>query len=169
MNDQISIKSLSGAGDDAAAERKAMAETLCRQFMGHEERMLALVRRYFSLEDLQSIRSRLIGSGFIGGKAVGMLLARAILKEDLDGRWDSLLDAHDSFFIGTEVFDSFVDYNGWQDIVREQRSEQGYLSCAARLREHFPEGEFPPDVRAEFRRMLEHYGQYPIIARSSSL
>ena len=60
-------------------------------------------------------------------------------------------------------------YNGWQDIVREQRSEQGYLSCAARLRELFPEGEFPPDVRAEFSRMLEHYGQYPIIARSSSL
>jgi hypothetical protein len=31
---------------------------------------------HFTLEDMQTIKSRLIGSGFIGGKAVGMLLAK---------------------------------------------------------------------------------------------
>jgi hypothetical protein len=131
--------------------------------------MLALVRRFFSLEDLLQVRSRLIGSGFIGGKAVGMLLARAILKADREGEWDGLLEAHDSFFVGTDVFDSFIEHNGWLDIVREQRSEAGYLSSAARLRELFTEGEFPPEVRSKFRKMLEHYSQFPIIARSSSL
>lgn len=169
MNPDVSQKAALSSSASGDTGRKEVADTLCREFMGHEERMLALVRRYFSLEDLQSIRSRLIGSGFIGGKAVGMLLARAILKADSDGRWDSLLDPHDSFFVGTEVFDSYVEHNGWLDIVREQRSAQGYLSCAARLRELFMDGEFPPDVRTAFRRMLEYYGQYPIIARSSSL
>ncbi|GAM08833.1 phosphoenolpyruvate synthase [Geobacter sp. OR-1] len=144
-------------------------DALCAQFMGREERMLALVRRYFSVEELQSIRRRLIGSGFIGGKAVGMLLARAILKADRDGGWEQMLEPHDSFFVGTSVFDAFVEHNGWLDIMREQRSEEGYLSSASRLRELFPEGEFPPAIRAEFRKMLDHYGQFPIIARSSSL
>jgi len=169
MSPDRSKRSSSSERSPADAERKAMADSLCRQFMGCDERMLALVRRYFTLEDLQSVSSRLIGSGFIGGKAVGMLLAQAILRADQEGGWDAFLDAPDSFFVGTDVFDSFVAYNGWLDLVNEQRSEQGYLSCAARLRELFPDGQFPPDVRTDFRRMLEYYGQYPIIARSSSL
>lgn len=150
-------------------EPKETTDSLIRQFMGREERMLGLVQRYFSLEDLQAVKSRIIGSGFIGGKAVGMLLARAVLKGDRDGGWESVLEAHDSFFVGTEVFDSFIEHNGWLDMVREQRSEEGFFSLACRLRELFPDGEFPPDVRAEFRRMLEHFGQFPIIARSSSV
>ena len=168
MKPSISNNSLNGC-DSGDSEREDKVDSLCRQFMGCEERMLALVRRYFLLEDLQQIRSRLIGSGFIGGKAVGMLLARAILRADREGGWDYFLDAHDSFFIGTDVFDSFIEHNGWLDIVREQRCEQGYLSRASRLRELIPEGEFPPEVRGEFRKMLEYYGQFPIIARSSSL
>ena len=150
-------------------ERKGLADSLCQQLMGRDERMLALVRRYVTLEELQAINARLIGSGFIGGKAVGMLLAQAILRADQEGGWDGFLDAPDSFFVGTDVFDAFVAHNGWLELVTEQRSEQGYLSCAARLRELFPVGEFPPEVRSGFRRMLEYYGQYPIIARSSSL
>jgi hypothetical protein len=160
------MQSVRGLGE---AERKEMADSLCGQHMGRDERMLALVRRYFTLEDLLLVRSRLIGSGFIGGKAVGMLLAQAILRADQQGGWDACLDPPDSFYVGTDVFDAFVAHNGWQELVNEQRSEAGYLSCAPRLRELFPEGEFPPDIRAGFRTMLEYYGQYPIIARSSSL
>ena len=42
--------------------------------------MLRLVHRYLDLADILEIRDRMIGIGLIGGKALGMLLARAILK-----------------------------------------------------------------------------------------
>ena len=37
------------------------------------------------------------------------------------------------------------------------------------MREKLQQGEFPADIRDEFQQMLDYYGQYPIIVRSSSL
>ena len=62
----------------------------------------------------------MIGSGLIGGKSVGMLLARAILK-NADPRWNDLLEAHDSFFIGSNVFCSFMVENGCWWLRQKQR------------------------------------------------
>ena len=59
-----------------AEEKCEMVEQLSRILIGRERRMLALAREYFTLKDLLEIKDRLIGTGFIGGKSVGMLLAR---------------------------------------------------------------------------------------------
>lgn len=65
-----------------SAEGKNLVEKLCRMVLSRDERFLELLTKVFTLEDLLQIKSSLIGSGFIGGKAVGMLLARKILLED---------------------------------------------------------------------------------------
>ncbi len=149
--------------------RQAMIEQLCRLVIGREERMLALARRHLALDDLLRIKERLIGTGFIGGKAVGMLLARAILAADKEKDWSRLLEPHDSFFIGSDVFHSYIVSNGWWRLFMWQRGETGYFSGATHLRELLLQGVFPPEIRAEFQKMLEYFGQYPIIVRSSSL
>ena len=150
-------------------ERQAMVEQLCRLLIGRDERILALARRHFSLDDLLAIQERLIGTGFIGGKSVGMLLARAILRSEKDGAWSERLEPHDSFFIGSDLFHSYIVHNGWWQLFMWQRSETGYLSGAAQLRELLLQGTFPAEIQREFQKMLEHFGQYPIIVRSSSL
>ncbi len=150
-------------------ERKAMAEQLCRLLLGRDERILALARRHFALEDLLAIEERLIGTGFIGGKAVGMLLARAILRADSKERWSERLEPHDSYFIGSDLFHSYIVDNGWWPLFMWQRSDAGYLPGAAELRELLLHGTFPDEILREFQKMLEHFGQYPIIVRSSSL
>lgn len=152
-----------------APERQTMVEQLCRLMIGRDERMLALARRYFTLADLLVIKGRLIGTGFIGGKSVGMLLARAILLADPESGWGEFLEPHDSFFIGSDLFHSYIVNNGWWQIFMWQRSEAGYLSGAAQLRELLLQGDFPAEILREFQKMLEHFGQYPIIVRSSSL
>lgn len=157
------------ASDAGAAARQAMVEQLCRLLIGREERMLALARRYFTLDDLLGIKERLIGTGFIGGKAVGMLLARAILGSEGEGNWRSVLEPHDSYFIGSDLFHSYIVSNGWWRLFMWQRGETGYFSGATHLRELLLQGSFPPEIRAEFQKMLEYFGQYPIIVRSSSL
>ncbi|MBU0573119.1 MAG: PEP/pyruvate-binding domain-containing protein [Candidatus Margulisbacteria bacterium] len=146
-----------------------MLDQLSRLVIGREARMLSLAQGNFSLDDLLEIKSRMIGTGFIGGKAVGMLLARKILSNDADPAWKDLLEPHDSFYIGSDVFYSYIVENGWWDLWLEQKTEQGYFSRAAELREKMLGGKFPEEIREKFRQVIEYFGQSPIILRSSSL
>lgn len=158
------------AGSDAAdPERQGMVAQMSRLLIGQDSRILALAHRYLTLEDLLRIKARLIGTGFIGGKAVGMLLARAILRADAGGGWDDFLEEHDSFHVGSDLFHSFIVENGWWRLFMWQRSEAGYLPGAAQLRSLILHGQFPDSILREFQKMLEYFGQYPIIVRSSSL
>lgn len=157
------------AGEREGAARQAMVAQLCRLMIGRDERIVRLALRYLSLEDLLEIEERLIGTGFIGGKAVGMLLARAILRADAGGPWGEFLEPHDSTYIGSDLFHSTIVVNGWWPLLMQQRSEAGYFSAAAQLRERLLQCTFADEILREFRVMLERFGQYPIIVRSSSL
>jgi Pyruvate phosphate dikinase, AMP/ATP-binding domain len=153
----------------AEKKRKQMVDQLCRVMIAREDRMLALAHEYFSLEDLLEIKSRMIGTGFTGGKSVGMLLARNILLRDQSFNWQQNLEEHDSFYIGSDVYYSYIVYNGWWRLLMQQKTREGYLKAAPELREKMKNGIFPDEIREEFQKMLEYFGQYPIIVRSSSL
>lgn len=150
-------------------EEIEMVEQLCRMMIGREDKVLSLAYRYFNLEDLLEIRNRLLGSGFIGGKSVGMLLARKILQADNQNEWEKWLEQHDSFYIGADVYYTFLVENKCWNLRLEQKKEESYYSAAAALREKILAGEFPGALRDQFYQMLDYYGQSPIIIRSSSL
>lgn len=154
---------------DSATEQKQMIRHLCRHMVGRDSRMIDLARRYFSLPDLLNIKARMIGTGFLGGKAVGMLLARNILLSALDFNWAEHLEAHDSFYVGSNVYYSYIVHNGLWRLFMRQKSEGCYFEAAGELRDKMLNGEFPDIIREGFQKMLEYYGQYPIIVRSSSL
>ncbi len=150
-------------------EEEAVLDQLCRVMIGREERILALAKRYFTLEDLLAIKGRLIGTGYIGGKTVGMLLARKILSGDTSFDWQHILEPHDSFFIGSDVFYTYLVENGWWKLRMEQKTRDGYFEVAKTLRESMLEGSFPDEIEEQFWRLIEYFGQSPIIIRSSSL
>ncbi len=156
--------------ENASAEEKArMIHHLCRHLIGREDNILDLARRYFSLDDLLSYKSRMIGTGFIGGKAVGMLLARRILEAQPDGDWAECLEQHDSFFVGSNVYYSYLVNNGWWELYAAQKTPENYFEAGAELHQKMLTGTFPEQLREDFQSMLDYYGQYPIIVRSSSL
>ncbi|MBN1473634.1 MAG: PEP/pyruvate-binding domain-containing protein [Syntrophaceae bacterium] len=154
---------------DTDKEKQEMVETLSRVLIGREKRMLSLVKEYFSLEDLVEIKKRLIGTGFIGGKSVGMLLARNILLKDPSYDWNSDLELHDSFYIGSDIFYSYMVQNGWWKLLMAQKTDEGYFEVAKELKNKMLHGIFPDEVKEQFQLMLEYFGQSPIIVRSSSL
>ncbi len=154
---------------DTDREKQEMVETLSRVLIGREKRMLSLVKEYFSLKDLVEIKKRLIGTGFIGGKSVGMLLARNILLKDPSYDWNSDLELHDSFYIGSDIFYSYMVQNGWWKLLMAQKSDEGYFEVAKELKNKMLHGVFPDEVKEQFQLMLEYFGQSPIIVRSSSL
>jgi len=153
---------------DASQEKQEMVERLCRVMIGRDERMLSLATKYFTLEDLRSIKSRLIGTGFIGGKAVGMLLANKIIAQDGHDLLSNL-ELHDSFYVGSDVFYTYLVENGCWKLRVEQKTKEGYFKVAGELKEKILAGKFPDQIREQFQEMIEYFGQSPIIVRSSSL
>lgn len=154
---------------DNKKDISGMIDKLTRILMGRDERILSLARKYFSLDDLLDIKARIIGTGYIGGKAVGMLLARNILLSDDTYDWQRNMERHDSFFVGSDVFYSYIVHNGWWKLYTAQKISKDYFKAAKDLRAKMLKGEFPLEIKEKFQRMLEYFGQYPIIVRSSSL
>lgn len=137
--------------------------------IGHESRMFALCDRYFTLADILTIESREVGTGFIGGKSVGMLLARKILEKDGNDRFGPYMEPHDSFYLGSDVFYTYIVQNGWWKLRIKQKTKEGYFKYASELKEKLLTGKFPENIQEKFMQMLEYFGQSPIIVRSSSL
>jgi hypothetical protein len=150
-------------------ERQEMIDELCRIMIGRESRMLALARKIFTLEDLLNIKARVIGTGFVGGKTVGMLLARKILELDTWIPWQNYLEHHDSFYVGSDIFYTYIVQNGLWKLRMEQKTKEGYFDAALPLKEKMLSGTFPYEIKEQFQQLIEYFGQSPIIIRSSSL
>jgi len=149
----------------------ALKQEFSRMLIGNHPEITRLADSYFTLEDLFSIRDRLIGSGRIGGKAAGMLLARRILLEK-GGETDfsQVLENHDSFYIGSDVFFTFLVHNNLFRLrLKLSRDSQLSYEEFEDVEESFLAGRFFADIMEQFRNMLDYFGQAPIIVRSSSL
>ncbi|MCD7982045.1 MAG: PEP/pyruvate-binding domain-containing protein [Clostridiales bacterium] len=125
------------------------------------------IKEYFTPRDYFRLRDRMVGSGAIGGKACGMLLARRIVQTRMP-EFAAHTEPHDSFYIGSDVFYSYIVANDCWKMRIAQRTEEGYYSEAEPLRQALLSGEFPSDIREKFRALLEYYSGSPIIVRSSS-
>jgi len=155
--------------DAPPSQQEGVKRRLMHMLIGSDSRMFQLCDRYFTLRDILAIASREIGTGFIGGKSVGMLLARKILEAEGGERFTSFLEPHDSFYIGSDVFYTYIVQNGWWQLFTRQKTPEGYYRYAAELKEKLLHGTFPRDIQEQFVQMLEYFGQSPIIVRSSSL
>ena len=143
-------------------------DLMCSMMMAKDEQVAEKIKQYFDYDDYISIYNRLVGSGMIGGKACGMLLARKIIEKD---RPDihSYFEPDDSFYIGSDLFYTYIVSNDLWNIRVKQRTDEGYYEAGKELEEGLKNGTFPDDIKNEFRRVLDYFGQSPIIVRSSSL
>ncbi|MHB9037800.1 MAG: PEP/pyruvate-binding domain-containing protein [Armatimonadota bacterium] len=192
---------------DTDPEFSALKQELCRMLIGSHPEFSKLAESYLTLEDLFNIRDRLVGSGRIGGKAAGMILARRILLDNRSEGGDSeiatqadtqvreiatqtqsaspllkkegpgevsdfseVLEPHDSFYIGSDVFFTFLVNNDlFRMRIQLTRNSQFSREEFEEVERRFLMGKFPPAIMEQFRNMLDYFGQAPIIVRSSSL
>jgi pyruvate,water dikinase len=149
--------------------RKEMFTRLIHLLIGKDPMISKLAHKFMVLEDIIRIKNRQIGTGYIGGKSVGMLIARSILKNEKTFDFSSQLEEHDSFYLGSDIFYTYLVQNGWWNLRMKQINPESYFSEAKILKEKLMSGEFPTAIRDRFMEMLEYFGQSPIIVRSSSL
>ena len=147
---------------------KSLRKQLIGMMITRDKNLARLCEHHFELSDLVAIGKRMIGTGYVGGKSTGMLLARAILK-NTDYKWRERLEIHDSFYVGSDVFYTFIINNKcWWERHQMKASENPCLE-AKKIREKLLLGKFSRDTIAQFKEILNYFGQSPIIVRSSSL
>ncbi len=159
-----STKLLYENGADVSDECSKM----CDIMMTRDDKMRKMVKKHFNPKDYFEIRDHMVGTGMIGGKACGMLLARAIIR-NMEPEINEVLEPHDSFYVGSDFYYTYlVDNNLWDTRIK-QRTEEGYFDLAPDFADKIMDGVFSEDMQEQFIRIIEYYGQDPYIIRSSSI
>ncbi len=143
---------------------------------GHISDQLAFVRiarDFIDVFDLKKVKQRKLGTGKIGGKAAGMLLAYKIIRrpeEDDEIEVGNYVSIPENYFIGSDVYYDFktineLEYTTSLKYRPREEIEREYPA----IREAYLASRFPEDVTEKLRELLRQVGQAPLIVRSSSL
>lgn len=143
---------------------------LIRNMISDQLAYINIAKEWLTVSDLVEIRRRKIGSGRIGGKAAGMLLAYRILHEVSDDALRDTIRTPDSYYAGSDLFYTFMSTNNlvhWND--QKYKSEGEMRAEYPVIQDEFSQGDFPPDVVERLEGLLINVGNQPLIVRSSSL
>ncbi|ERM92649.1 phosphoenolpyruvate synthase [Caldanaerobacter subterraneus subsp. yonseiensis KB-1] len=111
------------------------------------------------LEIFSDKKYKIFGNGSIGGKASGLSFAEEVLEKyykDFKGT----VKIPESFFITTDYYEMFLEYNRLEDIDENTPYEEAEI--------RFKEAEFPPEYKKMLKEILQVM-DYPLAVRSSSL
>lgn len=146
---------------------------LIKRMISDQLPFIGVARKVFMMSDLRRIYQRLIGTGKIGGKAAGMVLAWRILQQrnpEVGPDISSLVQIPDSYFIGSEVIYEFRLANKLSNFMNQKyRPLDEIRAQYPRIVEAHLAGTFSETVVDQLREVLLHMGNDPLIVRSSSL
>jgi hypothetical protein len=154
-------------------EMRELKIVLLRRLITEIPEQVRIAENFLSMADLREIYERKIGSGKVGGKSTGMLLAYRIMQfaeEEDPYNYREFVKIPESYYLGDEVCIQYLDYNGLlayrnQKFKLNEVIEREYEE----LRDKIMAGRFQESIWNQFRLLLEKLGNKPIIVRSSSL
>jgi hypothetical protein len=158
------------------AEASGVRVALINHFLSNQLPYVGIAKNYVTIRDVYDILQRSVWnpdrSGRIGGKSAGLILAHRILLPlffEARPEFAQNIRVPDSYFIRSEIFDSFL-----QDNRLERYHSQKYHSREQLERDlpsikaQFDKARFSEEALKGFRNILESVGEHPIILRSSS-
>jgi hypothetical protein len=143
---------------------------LLRRFVSESVEYISVAKRYLGIHDMSWVLERVIsteqGSGWVGGKAAGMLVAWAILRTQ--GFHDVALP--NTVFVLTDAYGAFKEHNGLTELSDHKYNPMAEIRDDYRaIRAVFHNAEFPPRIVNRLRAELARWGEVPLVVRSSSL
>jgi len=152
---------------------------LLKNFISDNLQFIRIARKHIRITDLDPIIKRTLGSetgtGKIGGKAAGLILAYKILTDEYSGDTDyeyfkKNVHVPESYYLRTDVFEDFLAYNGLVEYQNQKYKNIDEIQDEYPLiRELFKNADFQPAIKRQLRHLLEKIGEVPLIVRSSSL
>jgi len=157
----------------AMPEIQELRNVLIRRLISEQPEFVRVACNFLSIEDLHTLYDRIVGSGRVGGKSAGMLLAYRILVTPEPG------DPFDfarhfriprSSYVGDDVFHTFLDYNGLLYVRNQKFKDMGTIEAEyPQIRERILQGHFQAGTWQKLRETVDMLKDRPIIVRSSSL
>ena len=131
-------------------------------FTHTQEQILDLIPGYSRDTGFHLTPITRIGSGEIGGKAHGLLSAKALIDRlDLSGELEGIsVSIPRMVVLTTEVFDLFMERNELQELVKSEISD-------VRIADAFQRGDFPTEYVGDLMTLAQSLTT-PIAVRSSS-
>jgi hypothetical protein len=157
-------------GSTGEARLREIKVVLIRQLISDQLAYVNIAKEWFTISDLRDIGRHKIGSGKIGGKSAGMLLAKRILDQVASPEIRQHISIPESYYLGADVTYQFMALNGlfhWGD--QKYKTEEQIRIDYPHLQLDILAGHFPSEALEALRRLLETVGQQPLIVRSSSL
>lgn len=146
---------------------------LIKRMISDQLPYIGIAKNVFTIADLRYIYERRIGSGKIGGKSAGLMLAWRILqRSESDNGIDisESVSIPESYFLGTEVIYEFRLLNGLDHVMNQKyRSLEEIRDGYPAIVEAHLNGRFPGSIVRRLQTVLEEMGSGPLIVRSSSL
>ena len=146
---------------------------LIKGMISDQLRYIGVAKKILTIADLRYIYRRRIGSGKIGGKAAGLMLAWRILKQqdpEIGADISDSVGIPESYFIGSEVIYDFRLKNNLDRFMNQKYRDLDEIRAQFPIvEEAHLAGKFPKEIETRLRGVLEEMGKSPLIVRSSSL
>jgi len=148
---------------------------LTRRFLTDRLNFVGVAKRYLTVHDFDRLLRQVVGpaagTGTIGGKAAGLVLAHRILqKRALAEPLLRDIRMPKAWFLASDGLFDFVHYNSLEDTqsfkyqtIEEIRHNYPYMEQV------FKNSYLSPELTQQLRMVLEDLGENPLIVRSSSL
>jgi hypothetical protein len=141
---------------------------LLKSLVSDQLAFIHIARRWFTAADFNRILERRIGTGKIGGKSAGLLLAYKILQNTAPEVFEKI-SLPRSYFIGADVFYDFMSGNHLEFLNQKYKTAEQIREEYPKIQEKYAAARFPEEVADQLREILREVGNTPLIVRSSSL
>ncbi len=141
---------------------------LLKSMISDQLAFIRIAKQWFTTADFTYVMQHRIGTGKIGGKAAGMLLAYKILQNTAADIIEQIVLPR-SYFVGANVFYDFMAINNVEFVAQKYKSAEQIRAEYPGIQEKYTRARFPEEIADQLRHILNEVGKTPLIVRSSSL
>ncbi len=141
---------------------------LLKSIISDQLAFIHIARQWFTMADFNNVLEHRIGTGKIGGKAAGMLLAHKILQS-ASAEISRQIVLPRSYFLGANVFYDFMAVNNVEFLDQKYKSAEQIRAEFPSIQSKYSRARFPEEIADQLRNLLQTLGKTPLIVRSSSL
>jgi hypothetical protein len=141
---------------------------LLKSLVSDQLAFIRIAKQWFTTADFNYVLQHRIGTGKVGGKAAGMLLAYKILQNTAADIFEQIVLPR-SYFIGANVFYDFMAINNVEFVAQKYKTPDQIRAEYPAIQEKYTRARFPEEIADQLRQVLAEVGKTPLIVRSSSL
>jgi hypothetical protein len=154
--------------DTVAHHLQELIVVLLKSLISDQLAFIHIAKHWFTTSDFEFVLSHRIGTGKIGGKAAGMLLAYKILQSSMPETSGKIVIPR-SYFVGADVFYDFIAVNKLEFLDQKYKPAEQIRDEYPNIQAKYARTRFPEEIADQLREILQEVGKTPLIVRSSSL